>query len=94
MPKQVIRDSADTFDVVVGWSNDGHVQVATVMQPPENSEAPKNLKELVATWPDDASDPDNPDGATGLWSTLERSKVNELIRALRRARDAAFGRDE
>lgn len=30
----------------------------------------------------------------GVWSTLDRGAINRLIRTLRRARDAAFGRDE
>ena len=33
-------------------------------------------------------------GETGLWSSLNRTGCNDLIRVLRRARDAAFGRDE
>jgi hypothetical protein len=95
MPKQVIRDAAGTFDVVVRWSHDSHVQVATAMRPsPGGSEGPKNLKELIASWPDEAPSPDDPNGATGLHSTLDRRQINELIRTLRRARDAAFGRDE
>lgn len=31
---------------------------------------------------------------TGVWSTLDRGGCNLLIRTLRRARDAAYGRDE
>jgi hypothetical protein len=31
---------------------------------------------------------------TGLWVTLDRYGCNRLIRALRKARDSAFGRDE
>lgn len=31
---------------------------------------------------------------TGLWMTLDRHEINRLIKALRRARDAAYGRDE
>lgn len=31
---------------------------------------------------------------TGIWSTLDRAGLNRLIRVLRRARDAAYGRDE
>lgn len=31
---------------------------------------------------------------TSVWSTLSRESVNRLIRQLRRARDATFGRDE
>jgi hypothetical protein len=30
----------------------------------------------------------------GYWVTLDRRGTNDLIRALRRARDQAFGRDE
>lgn len=30
----------------------------------------------------------------GLWADLDRAGVNRLIRILRKARDAAFGRDE
>lgn len=100
MPKEVIPDEAGAFDVHVGWTREpaGHVQVGAVMAagraidaPPD---APRNLRQLVASWPDDAGDPDSPGGATGLWSTLDRAGVNRLIRTLRHARDAAFGRDE
>lgn len=31
---------------------------------------------------------------TGVWSTQNRAGINRLITILRRARDAAFGRDE
>lgn len=31
---------------------------------------------------------------TGVWLTLDRPGINRLIRTLRRARDAAYGRDE
>jgi hypothetical protein len=30
----------------------------------------------------------------GLWMDLDRGQINRLIRSLRRARDAAYGRDE
>ncbi len=30
----------------------------------------------------------------GLWMDLDRGQINMLIRSLRKARDAAFGRDE
>lgn len=33
-------------------------------------------------------------GETGAWVTLDRHGCNDLIRILRRARDAAFGRNE
>lgn len=31
---------------------------------------------------------------SGVWSTLQRNDVNQLVRILRRARDSAFGKDE
>lgn len=31
---------------------------------------------------------------SSVWASLDRAGVNRLIRALRRARDQAFGRDE
>ena len=34
------------------------------------------------------------DADTGTWSNLDRAGCNSLIRALREARDKAFGRDE
>lgn len=41
-------------------------------------------------------DPNSPDPGqwSGLYSTLDRAGINRLIRALRKARDAAYGRDE
>lgn len=33
-------------------------------------------------------------GYRGVWSALDRQGCNNLIRVVRRARDAAFGRDE
>lgn len=36
----------------------------------------------------------DPDGSGAEWVTLDRAGANRAIRALRRARDAAFGRDE
>jgi hypothetical protein len=36
----------------------------------------------------------HPTGYTSVWATLDRSGCNRLIKTVRRARDAAFGRDE
>lgn len=33
-------------------------------------------------------------GYLGLWSDLDRHGINQLIRILRKARDAAYGKDE
>jgi hypothetical protein len=96
MPKELIVNRRDRmFDTVVSWSRDAsYVQVGTLMAPPQTSDASQNLKQLVQSWADDASDPESPDGATGLFNELGRSELNELIRVLRRARDQAFGKDE
>lgn len=87
MPKEVIRGRE--FNVVVGWSQHCGVQVATEMREPQDSDAPQNLEQLVATWGDGTKA-----HARGLYSDLDRQQINELIRVLRRARDSAFGRDE
>jgi hypothetical protein len=34
------------------------------------------------------------DHAAGHWANLDRTQLNDLIRAARRARDQTFGRDE
>lgn len=34
------------------------------------------------------------DGYSGVWTDLDRAGCNRLVRAVRKARDAAFGRDE
>lgn len=97
MPKETIRSSTygPMFDVEVRWGRDSSdVQIATVMPPAQTSEAPQNLAQLVASWDDACGDPENPDGARGLYSSLDRHAINELIRVLRKARDQAFGRDE
>lgn len=31
---------------------------------------------------------------SGIWASLNRSQINQLIKILRRARDSAFGKDE
>ena len=87
MPKEIVR--GDGYDVEVRWGADGSVQVASVMQPPLTAESPASLGTLVETWSTEERF-----AATGLYSTLDRRQVNDLIRILRRARDAAYGRDE
>lgn len=75
--------------VSVGWSRDMYVQIGVC-------------------WVDETRKPEdmfNPERAIGetdeddrvwesQWLDLDRHGINELIRKLRRARDAAFGRDE
>lgn len=42
------------------------------------------------------NDPNGPLGEpqSGLWVDVNRDQINEIIRALRKARDQAFGKDE
>lgn len=88
MPKEFVHDDGGMFSVQVNWGRDSsHVQIATVIDP--HDEKVKNLSELISTWDDETCEL-----STGLFSTLDRYKINQLIRVLRRARDQAFGKDE
>ncbi len=57
---------------------------------------PLTLAEAVLNILDTVAGGHRADGSSyaGLWSDLDREGVNRLVRVLRRARDAAFGRDE
>lgn len=80
MPKENVNCVAMTgLRAEVGWSAEpGHVQVATV-----HTDSPVH-------W----ADGDSPDGKFNGWFvTLDRDGINRMIRALRKARDAAFGAD-
>lgn len=89
MPKETIR--GEGFDVEIAWGRDqAHVQLATVMKPPETPNSPDGLGVLLEGW-----SPDERIRARGLYATLDqRHAINEIIRVLKRARDQAFGRDE
>ena len=98
MPKEIVYDnSPNGFNAIVSWSRgehgSGYVQIATEMREPQTSDAPQNLRDLVLSWAGSSSDPEHAEGARGLWTTLDRAGINRLIRALRRARDQAFGAD-
>lgn len=88
MPHERIQplDTPD-IDVNVAWGRDaGYVQVSTTTEHPER----------IALWRE-AIETTTRDGVSltlGLHAELDRPRINELIRVLRRARDAAFGRDE
>jgi hypothetical protein len=89
MPKEVIYDAVDCFDVVVKWDRDAYVQVGVVMKYNEDSPSSiRNLRDLTATWTDPESEL-----ARGIWSTMNRPGINRLIHSLRKARDQAFGAD-
>lgn len=90
MPKELVY-SRDTLaggeaaqaavieHVAVGWSKDKDVQLGVVPGP--------RIEILVDGEPLD-------DGLSGLWMDLDRRQINRLIHNLRRARTAAYGRDE
>lgn len=82
MPKENINDMVIRgFRTEVTWMPEKHVQLATV-----NQQSKLNLP---------GDNPGDPDQSFNGWRvTLDRDGINRLIRALRRARDSAFGRDE
>ncbi len=82
MPKENTDDIVTKgFRVEVSWENDRHVQVATT----------SSTSKFVLPG-DNPGDPEYP--FHGWHVTLDRHGINRLIRTLRRARDAAFGKDE
>lgn len=83
MPRESVSGTdADGYQVKVGWEREQHVQLGVCG--PIEIEFRQPLPEGVSV----AGPYD------GLWLTLDRRGINDLIRHLRRARDAAFGRDE
>jgi hypothetical protein len=89
---------------VVGWTRDiGHVELA-VAQPYDRQ---PNIRTIPDVLRDELTDPkwtgDSNYAATleqmiqvyerGWYMQLDRDGINRLIRSLRRARDAAFGKD-
>ena len=87
--------------VSVGWTKDCYVQVGVGwVEPPSNfvvtstnimSPPPKTLSALSAAI-DETDERGNQWQAQ--WCDMNRHTINNLIRALRKARDEAFGRDE
>lgn len=82
MPKEKIYDVASMYDLEVGWEPGKYVQVGI------ESHDGRSLAEHLSAGGQSPAD------FTGLWGTYDREGLNRLIRALRRARDSAFGRDE
>ncbi len=86
MPKEKIWDSVQLWDVEVGWNTEAeYVQLGVC----SHDGVP-----LVEHLTDATADGGDPAGFASLWATLDRRQINRLIWALRRARDAAYGRDE
>lgn len=131
MPKEIIQDTAGSYDVRVDWSPEfvqvgietvaGHSLVTTLYGDPEALERialevygacqqskpsqgggglhggeqalhlGRRILDIVES---SQSNPGEALSYTGVFSTLNRDALNRLIKALRRARDAAYGRDE
>jgi hypothetical protein len=70
----------------VGWNRAGWVQLSL--------EADPSYFRFVADNPDGAPFDDGSQGTSAYSPVLNRVEINKLIRALRRARDQAYGRDE
>lgn len=98
MPKETVHavlgdKIVPGFDVTVAWNRDGVVQVTTVAE-----DADERLRNWVEV--DLGRIPTNSVPGTifktfdGWHADLDRAGVNRLIRVLRQARDAAFGKDE
>jgi hypothetical protein len=79
-----------TARVEVGWSNApmGAVQIATTKLAPG---ADRNREYIDGSGSE--TEPIKP-AWDGQYIDLDRDQINELIRALRQARDKAYGRDE
>lgn len=82
MPKETMHDEATLYDVTVGWETNKYVQVG--LQTHDGRPIVDHLTETPGETAEFRS----------LWGTLDRAGCNRLIRAVRRARDQAYGRDE
>lgn len=80
MPKENINsDDGGTTRIELSWQHDAYVQLTTALR-----------REEAAT-------PEHPEHVaydTGAYVPLDRYGINRLIQILRRARNAAYGRDE
>ena len=100
MPKETVHSVlgdriVPEFDVSVMWNRDGSVQVVTTAK--DADERLRNWQEMpdAAPTPLTAGAPGTSFKTFSGWHVdLDRAGVNRLIRVLRQARDAAFGKDE
>jgi hypothetical protein len=80
MPKENINnDFGNETRVEVSWAHDRFVQLTTALR-----------HEVAAS----SEQPEHVTYDTGAYVSLDRYGINRLIKILRRARDAAYGRDE
>jgi hypothetical protein len=105
MPSEKVKDETGSMFVKVSWSASptGHVQLVTAA-----NDADQRLLGIVNDWLQASGQPQIkwetvqnaaehwlPNGGFQGWhATLDRWSINQIIRNLRRARDAAFGKDE
>ncbi len=90
MPKEIIRDEAGMFDMVVGWTHGQSAQVGI-----QTSDG-RSLADVLRGGAAVEGQPPQEDPAEfrSLWGTLDRAGINRMIAVLRRARDQAYGKDE
>lgn len=79
--------------VSIGWARGQHAQIGIGLVDP----AAKDKAQTA--WSSDyllevETDQESQQTYVTQWINLDRHTINELIRALRKARDEAFGRDE
>lgn len=89
MPKETIKTRTGSFNAEVRWGAETGMSLGVVMRPPNPGE-PLTLKELLK----DHNDIPEHQGLFVNFDFQDRASINHLIRALRKARDGAFGRDE
>lgn len=85
MPKEIVYDQAAMYDAAVQWEQNRYVQVGVVTH---------DGATLASRLTGEHIDAEEAAQFIGVWGTLDREGCNRMIRALRRARDQAFGRDE
>lgn len=92
MPKETIVSGKDGARLYVGWRKDSDVQLGVERQPNVTTVTygPSGGSGMITTHGGSSTAP-----YTGVWTdTLTRVQINDLIRALRKARDQAYGKDE
>lgn len=110
MPKESVTSFASPYDTKVGWHVDCGVQVGVeradggsllwllfpdLVALGEMVRAlPSNAPEVVGRALLNELDVLSGTLYAGVWSDLDRQGCNRLIKLLRHARDAAFGKDE
>ena len=80
MPREAINsDDGGSTRIELSWQHDAYVQLTTAIRREE---------------PESGEAPARAAYETGAYVPLDRYGINRLIQLLRRARNAAYGRDE